>query len=33
MILGKTVIEYNGDSEGAQAVKMIWKRISRYLAL
>jgi MinD superfamily P-loop ATPase len=33
MIQGKTVVEYNGGSDGAQAVKAVWERISCHLAL
>ena len=33
MIQGKTVIEYNRDSDGAQAVRAVWETISSHLAL
>ncbi len=33
MIQGKTVIEYNRNSDGAQAAKAVWERISSHLEL
>ena len=31
MVQGKTIFEYNGDSETGQAVKLVWERVSDIL--
>jgi len=33
MIQGKTIFEFNGDSDGSMAVRDIWKKVSRFLEL
>ena len=31
MVQGNTIIEFNGDSEGARSVKKIWKEVENAL--
>ena len=33
MVQGKTIIEFDRHSEGAEAVKKIWENLARYLGL